>query len=248
MAQNIYDIETFFKEYIQLPRQVIGLDGAPEWPALRSMLPTELTGTKFLDLGCGFGWVCRWAREKGAEQVQGVDLSENMLAKARGFPEDAAISYLRADLDSLELPPDTYNVVFSSLTLHYLKDLPRLIAQVSRTLKVGGTFVFSVEHPLFTSPRKPDFIEDSEGQTVWPLDGYLDEGERITNWLADGVVKQHRTLATYITILLNAGLTLSAIDEWGPSDEVIAANPGWWRSRIRPPFLLMKASKLAQQK
>jgi ubiquinone/menaquinone biosynthesis C-methylase UbiE len=150
--------------------------------------PNRTHRTKFLDLGCGFGWVCRWAREKGAEQVQGVDLSENMLAKARGFPEDAGISYLRADLDSLELPPDTYNVVFSSLTLHYLKDLPRLIAQVSRTLKVGGTFVFSVEHPLFMSPGKPDFIEDWEGQTVWPLDGYLDEGERITNWLTDGVV------------------------------------------------------------
>jgi ubiquinone/menaquinone biosynthesis C-methylase UbiE len=181
MAQNIYDTENFFKEYIQLPRQAIGLDGAPEWPALRSMLPTELTGSKFLDLGCGFGWVCRWAREQGAELAQGVDLSENMLAKARGFPEDAAITYLRADLDSLELPANTYNVVFSSLTLHYLKDLPRLIAQVCRSLVVGGTFVFSVEHPLFTSPRNPNFIKDSEGRTIWPLDGYLDGGERITN-------------------------------------------------------------------
>jgi len=102
MAQNIYDTDKFFEEYIQLPRQAIGLDGAPEWPDLRSMLPVDLTGTRFLDLGCGFGWVCRWAREKGAEQVRGVDLSENMLAKARGFPEDAGITYLRADLDSLD--------------------------------------------------------------------------------------------------------------------------------------------------
>jgi ubiquinone/menaquinone biosynthesis C-methylase UbiE len=87
----------------------------------------SLTGAKFLDLGCGFGWVCRWAREKGAVQVRGVDLSENMLAKARKFPADESIIYLRADLDSLELPPNTYDVAFSSLTFHYLKDLPRLV-------------------------------------------------------------------------------------------------------------------------
>ncbi len=181
MSQNIYDTENFFKEYIQLPRQAIGLDGAPEWPALRSMLPTDLTGMKFLDLGCGFGWVCRWAREQGAEQVQGVDLSENMLAKAREFPEDSRITYVRADLDSLELAPNTYNVVFSSLVLHYLKDLPRLTAEIYRSLVDGGTFVFSVEHPLFTSPHNPQFIKTSEGRTVWALDGYLEEGDRITN-------------------------------------------------------------------
>jgi ubiquinone/menaquinone biosynthesis C-methylase UbiE len=181
MAQNIYDTDNFFKEYIQLDRQTIGLDGAPEWPALRSMLPPDLSGRKFLDLGCGFGWVCRWAREQGAEQAQGVDLSENMLAKAREFPEDSGITYLRADLDSLELPPNTYHVVFSSLTLHYLKDLPRLVAEIYRTLMDGGTFVFSVEHPLFTSPHNPKFIEDSEGRTLWAMDGYLEEGDRITN-------------------------------------------------------------------
>jgi hypothetical protein len=64
--------------------------------------------------------------------------------------------------------------------------------------------------------------------------------------LADGVVKQHRTLATYINTLLDAGFTLSAIEEWGASDEDIAKY-GWKRTRIRPPFLLMKASKFVQE-
>ncbi len=157
-------------------------------------------------------------------------------------------TYLRADLDSLVLPPSTYNVAFSSLTFHYLKDLPRLITQVYQTLLSGGTFVFSVEHPLWTAPHNPHFIQDSEGHTVWPLDRYLDEGERVTNWLADGVIKQHRTLASYINNLIEAGFTLSAIDEWAPSEEEMAANPGWEKSRIRRPFLLIKALKLVDQK
>ena len=55
MAQNIYDNPAFFEGYAQLPRSVQGLDGAPEWPALKAMLP-DLTGTSVIDLGCGYGW------------------------------------------------------------------------------------------------------------------------------------------------------------------------------------------------
>ncbi len=52
MAQNIYDNPAFFEGYARLPRSVQGLDGAPEWPALKSMLP-DLTGKSVVDLGCG---------------------------------------------------------------------------------------------------------------------------------------------------------------------------------------------------
>ncbi|KAE8453480.1 hypothetical protein EG329_010341 [Mollisiaceae sp. DMI_Dod_QoI] len=242
MAQNIYDDQGFFNQYIQLPRQVKGLDGTPEWPALKSLMP-ELKSSTFLDLGCGFGWVCRWARENGAIAVQGVDVSENMLSKARSFPPDAATTYTRADLENFELPASVYDIVFSSLSFHYLKNLPSLILEIFKTLKPGGALVFSVEHPIFTAPRNPKFVSDSDGQMVWPLDGYLKEGPRTTNWLADGVVKQHRTISTYVTILLQAGFTLSAVEEWGPTPDQIKESPQWADELKRPPFLLLKVVK-----
>lgn len=180
MAQNIYDDKDFFEGYIQLPRQVHGLDGASEWPSFRSLIP-NVHGAKALDLGCGFGWLCRWARENGAEEVLGVDVSEKMLARAKTFPEDPAITYQRADLETLELRPHTYQVAVSSLTLHYLKNLPGLVAQVYRALTPGGSFIFSAEHPIYTSPRNPKFVKDQDGNDVWQLDAYLDEGSRTTN-------------------------------------------------------------------
>ena len=64
MTQNIYDDAGFFENYSQLPRSVHGLDGAPEWGTLRALLP-ELHGRDVLDLGCGFGWFCRWAPRAG---------------------------------------------------------------------------------------------------------------------------------------------------------------------------------------
>src|SRR5471030_2046910 len=100
MTQNIYDDGTFFAGYSRLGRSVEGLDGAPEWPALRALLP-DPEGLRILDLGCGFGWFCRWARQQGAARVLGIDVSEKMLARARATTPDAAIAYERADMEQL---------------------------------------------------------------------------------------------------------------------------------------------------
>src|SRR5271167_2670174 len=102
MTQNIYDDAEFFAGYSRLPRSVEGLDGAPEWPALRALLP-DLRGLNVVDLGCGFGWFCRWARANGAAHVLGIDVSEKMLARASAETHDAAIAYAKIDIKHLEL-------------------------------------------------------------------------------------------------------------------------------------------------
>src|SRR5690348_8544133 len=108
MTQNIYDNDDFFRGYSGLPRSVEGLEAAAEWPALRALLP-EFEGLSVLDLGCGFGWFCRWARERGAASVLGIDVSEKMLARATAATQDPAITYTRADMERLELPPASFN-------------------------------------------------------------------------------------------------------------------------------------------
>src|SRR5271166_3416275 len=242
MTQNIYDDDEFFAGYSRLRRSVEGLDGAPEWPALRALLP-ELSGRKVVDLGCGFGWFCRWARQQGAAHVLGIDVSEKMLTRARATTDDGAITYTRADMEHLDLPPDSFDVVYSSLTLHYLESLSRLMSQVYRALVPGGCLVFSVEHPIFTAPYQAQWSHDAAGRKIWPLDGYLDEGPRSTDWLAKGVIKQHRTLATYINMLIRIGFVICNIQEWGPAKEQIAAQPHWADERQRPPFLLVAARR-----
>ena len=238
MTQNIYDDETFFAGYSRLPRSLHGLDGAPEWPALQALLP-PLRGRRVLDLGCGFGWFCRWAREQGAASVLGVDVSEKMLARARAESDDAAIGYARADLEEFEPPPASFDLVYSSLTLHYLANLERLVAAVHAALVPGGAMIFSVEHPIFTAPARPGWSSGADGRGTWPVDGYLDEGPRSTDWLAKGVVKRHRTIGTTVNLLIRSGFSLSHLEEWGPSPEQIASHPEWANERERPPFLLV---------
>ena len=226
MTQNIYDDAGFFAGYARLRRSVDGLDGAPEWPTLKSMLP-GMAGKRVIDLGCGFGWFCRFAREAGAATVLGLDVSANMLARAREMTSDAAITYRQADLETLDLPAASFDLAYSSLTLHYLEKLGALFATVHRALAPGGHFVFSAEHPLYTEPG-PD---------------YLDEGPRTTDWLADGVVKQHRTLATYLNLLIAAGFAVRRVEEWGPTRAETAAHPEWKIDHRRPSFLLVSATR-----
>jgi SAM-dependent methyltransferase len=240
MTQNIYDDESFFRGYSALPRSVQGLEGAPEWPTLQAMLP-PVQDRRVIDLGCGFGWFCRWAAAQGAAQVAGFDVSERMLERARQETQDARICYSRADLEALSLSPGAWDLAYSSLALHYIAGLPRLLGEIHRALVPGGALVFSVEHPIYTAPRQPGWVKHSSGRPVWPLDGYLDEGARSTDWLAKGVIKQHRTVAGYVNALLACGFSLQRIEEWGPDAAQIAAHPEWAQERERPMFLLMAA-------
>ncbi|HKX01711.1 MAG TPA: SAM-dependent methyltransferase, partial [Methylomirabilota bacterium] len=84
---------------------------------------------------------------------------------------------------------------------------------------------------------------DAAGRPTWPVSGYLDEGPRATDWLAAGVIKQHRTIATYVNLLIRAGFSISHVEEWGPTEEQVAAHPEWANERQRPPFLLLAARR-----
>jgi SAM-dependent methyltransferase len=240
MTQNIYDSPEFFKSYSQLERSAEGLAGAAEWPAIRALLP-DLRGRRIVDLGCGFGWFCRWAREQGCGPVLGLDVSEKMLEQARNATADAGVTYARADLEGLELPAASFDLAYSSLALHYIEGLAGLLATVRHALVPGGHLVFSVEHPIYTAPARPGWVADADGRKTWPVDNYLVEGPRVTDWLAKAVVKQHRTIGTTLNLLIRLGFTIRHVEEWGPTDAQIAARPDWADARERPIFLLVAA-------
>lgn len=240
MAQNIYDRPDFFAGYSQLRRSIHGLAGAPEWPAIRALLP-DLAGKRIVDLGCGFGWFARWARENGAVSVLGIDLSENMIARARADTDDPAIEYRLADLESLALPEASFDFAYSALAFHYIVDFGRLVKAVHRALHPGAHFVFTIEHPIYMAPRQPGWSADAEGCKSWPVNNYAVEGPRTTDWLAKGVIKQHRTLGTTLNSLVDAGFAIRRVEEWSPSAAQVAADPALAEEMERPMMLLVAA-------
>ncbi|EWY38346.1 SAM-dependent methyltransferase [Skermanella stibiiresistens SB22] len=242
MARNVYDDPDFFNGYSQLPRQVRGLDGAPEWAAIRAMLP-DLKGKRVADLGCGFGWASRWMRGQGAASVVGIDLSRNMIARARADTADAGIDYRVADLETLDLPRSAYDLVYSALTFHYVEDFERLARMIHDALVDGGDLMFTIEHPIFMAAAHPRWIVDGDGRKTWPVDGYSIEGERRTDWFIKDVLKHHRTLATTLNTLIKVGFAVRQIDEFAPTDDQIAEMPELAEELERPMMLLVSARK-----
>lgn len=242
VAQNIYDNSDFFTGYSRLPRQLQGLAGAPEWPAIRAMLPA-LAGKRVVDLGCGFGWASRWMRAEGAASVLGLDLSQNMIARAKTDTADPAIDYRIADLETLELPEAAFDLAYSALAFHYVADFRRLAGMIHKALAGGGDMVFTIEHPIFMAAAHPHWIADEDGRKTWPVNGYAVEGERRTDWFAKGVLKYHRTLGTTLNALIDAGFELRRVEEFVPTREQIEQLPALAEELERPMMLLVSARK-----
>lgn len=242
MKQNKYDDTNFFSAYKQMPRSIGGLEAAGEWHVLQPLIP-DLHNKSVLDLGCGFGWHCLYAREQQASSVVGVDISEKMLHEAREKTDDPAISYIQMPIEDIEFASEQFDVVISSLALHYVKSFEAICRKVHAYLKPGGSFIFSVEHPIFTSRNEQEWYVDDQGNRLhWPVDHYQSEGLRETTFLTENVIKYHRTISTYFNDLIGAGFAIKAVKEPKPSDEM--SDDPWMKDEDRRPmFLIISAEK-----
>ena len=240
--KNIYDTEQFFKKYSEMPRSQLGLQGAGEWHQLRHLFPS-LAGQSVLDLGCGFGWHCKYAAEHGASRVLGIDSSEKMIRTARKRNCGDNITYQVCELEAYDYPENAYACVISNLVLHYLADLDLIYRNVFKTLKPGGVFVFNIEHPVFTAGVNQEWVYDESGKPLyWPVDQYFTTQERTTSFLGETVLKQHHTLTQILMGLLNAGFVLEAVEEAVPAPEMMDV-PGMADELRRPMMLLVRAKK-----
>ncbi|KAJ3052961.1 hypothetical protein HK097_005303 [Rhizophlyctis rosea] len=231
--------------YLKLPRSVHGLKGAPEWPTVRALIG-EVSNLSIIDLGCGLGYFTRWAIEQGAQSVHGIDLSEKMLETAKEDSYDAAnLTYQQADLETVELKENAYDIAYSSLTLHYLPTLDHLLSQIHSSLKPDGRLILTLEHPILTAPSEPTFQRDTNSNyPYWPLNNYMQEGERITNWLAPGVRKYHRTVETYLNLFLKAGFVVMAFRESWDGMKEQEGLPEFEAEGHRPFFLILAMRKV----
>ncbi|NHA03758.1 class I SAM-dependent methyltransferase [Mucilaginibacter sp. HC2] len=243
MKENKYDNESFFKQYSQMARSVSGLKGAGEWHAFQKMLP-DFHGKRVLDLGCGFGWHCRYAVEQGAAHVIGIDLSEKMLNKAKEINNSPLIEYKCLAIEDFTYEPDSFDVVISSLAFHYLESFDNICSKVYQCLTTGGSFIFSVEHPIFTAQSGQNWYVDEQGKRLhWPVDNYFSQGNRTTTFLGEQVIKYHKTLTTYINSLIRSGFEITALIEPEPKKTMLENVPEMQDELRRPMFLIVSAVK-----
>jgi ubiquinone/menaquinone biosynthesis C-methylase UbiE len=100
-----------------------------------------------LELGCGTGKNTGWLSQK-ADFVKAIDLSSEMMAKAREKVDAENVEFLNADItEEWPVKPGWANLVTCSLVLEHVKDLCFIFAEGSRSLKRNGKFYICELHP-----------------------------------------------------------------------------------------------------
>ena len=166
-----------------------------------------------------------------------------MLRQAEKINSYEKITYQRVAMEDLEFPSHSFDIILSSLAFHYVKDFPSLVRKISGWLRPGGTFVFSVEHPVFTAYGSQDWYYDEKGKILhFPVDNYYYEGKREAVFLGEKVTKYHRTLTTYVNTLLKNGFVLENLVEPAPPENMMDL-PGMKDEMRRPMMLLVRAKK-----
>ena len=146
-------------------------------------------------------------------------------------------------IEAIEFAQNSFDIVLSSLALHYVPSFDAVAKRVRTCLTKGGCFIFSVEHPIFTAEGSQDWVYDDRGQIAhFPVDNYFNEGARRANFLGETVTKYHKTLTTYLDGLLDNGFELTRIVEPKPPASMID-RPGMKDEMRRPMMLIVSARR-----
>jgi SAM-dependent methyltransferase len=205
------DVRTGYREWV--PTYEDTVQDAMDIALLDELRSVSWSG-RAADLGCGTGRTGAWLREHGVEAIDGVDLTPEMLDKAR---ERGAHRTLReADVTDTGLDGDAYDLVITSLVDEHLADLRPLYAEAARLARRNGTYVLVGFHPQFImATGMPTHYDSATGEPV--------------------AIETHlHMLSDHASAALAAGWQLAEMSERLIDDAWVELKPKWERLRGQP--------------
>lgn len=180
----------------------------------------DVPGKKILELGAGAAAASRWLRREGARPVA-MDLSGGMLRHAREAADRSGVGVPLVQADAMALPfaADSFDIVCTAFgAIPFVADSGAAMREVARVLRPGGSWVFSVTHPM----RWIFWDEPGEDGLV-ARNSYFDRSPYVERD-DDGTVtylEQHRTLGDRVRELVAAGFVLRDLiePEWPAGHE-----------------------------
>jgi SAM-dependent methyltransferase len=195
----------------------------------------DVRGRDVLEVGCGAAQCARWLTTQGARAV-GLDLSLRQLQHSRRIDDDTGVRVppVAGTATALPFADGRFDVVFSAFgALQFVEDAQRAVREVARVLRDGGTFAFSVTHPIrWAMPDDPTAAGLVVTSSYWDRTPYVEEDE-------DGDVtyaEHHRTLGDWVGLLSSAGFTLHTLlePEWPEAHDRVWGGWGPERGRLVP--------------
>jgi len=215
------DYETFAAGYARA-NETSPYNALYERPAIIS-LAGDVRGLRILDAGCGSGAHAAELIARGAA-VTGVDLSANLLeiARRRLGP---GVPLRQGDLSQpLPFGESAFDLVLSSLVMHYIADWPPTLREFHRVLAPGGRLVFSTHHPFMDMriSGSDDYLGTYQFTEEWERDG---QPMTMRFW--------HRPLRAMLADLRGCGFSVEEVAEPGPAPEMSVTHPDAYRHLSR---------------
>ena len=132
-------------------------------------LPETLAGIHFetcLEIGCGTGKNTSWLLTK-ANTITAVDLSNEMLAKAKEKIQSAKVNFIQADiLQEWDFANTKYDLVSFSLVLEHIENLELVFNRVSQVIAATGHVYIGELHPFKQYAGSKARFTTDEGEQV----------------------------------------------------------------------------------
>jgi SAM-dependent methyltransferase len=226
-------------------------------PAFLDLLP-PVGGLSGLDLGCGEGTNTRAVARLGG-QMTGLDIAPTFIRHARETEErdPLGVIYVVGDAQAIDFHDERFDFVTAFMSMMDMADPLKVFPEIRRVLKPGGFLQFSILHPCFVPPTRRNIRDDKGEAIAVQVADYFDETDgRIEYWtfsaipddVRDGITpfavpRFHRTLSSWVGIIVGSGLTIEAFGEPRASDEVARAVPTVADTQVAPIFLHIRARK-----
>lgn len=210
-----------------------------EKPAMIKFLRGEIKRKKVLDLGCGSGPFVKKLISLGAKKVSGIDLSSGLIDIAKR--ENPVCDFYVGDAKKTPFKKSEFDMVVSSLMVHYFKELNPLFKEVSRILKKSGLFVFSMHHPVMEVTGR--LKVKREYTKIIQFKKYFHN--ELYNWkLKDkmNMIAYHHTFENIFNGLEKNGFVVeNLLEPRAPKSAEKLNKKIYDRSNFRPSFLVVKA-------
>lgn len=146
-----------------------------EAKALRETLG-DITFNSCLEVGCGTGKNTEWLLEK-TESITAVDLSEEMLSKAKEKINSDKVEFLKVDINNeWNFTEKTFDLVSFSLVLEHIQNLDQIFKEAFKKLNDGGYIYIGELHPFKQYSGSKARFETQEGlQIVQCYDHHLSD-------------------------------------------------------------------------
>ena len=215
----------------------------------RGWLPDSVAGLNVLCLASGGGWQSILYAAAGAT-VTVVDLSESMLrlddreAKRRSY----RLQTVHTSMDDLSMFADaSFDIVHHPVSTCYVPDLKPVYSEVARVIRDHGIYISQHKQPISLQishrNERQQFVIGVEYYHEGPLPKQQDASYRET-----GAQEYLHRLEDIVGNLCTTGFVIEDLREPKRADPKVDVSHFGYRGRFIPPFLRLKARRIARQK